>query len=421
MPPCPLQDPDGRRLMDKKVLFAQALAAAIRGGRVNWDGECGQQEWKELFHLAQQHHVVSLILEAVYACPDFCCAEQSLWKREAMLRSAGQTARSAAFEEIYGALLRAGLQPVVMKGIVCRRLYPNPDHRISADEDLLLPMDQFSQAVTLLEEFDWKKLDLQASVDQDYEIGMVSPQGLLLELHKTLFSPDGAAVESCNLFFDRVHENAVPVDSFLTMCPHDHMLYLLLHAYKHMIHSGFGLRQVCDILLWAERYGVDIDWNGLWEQCSRVRCLKFAQTVFAVAREYLGFDPEKAKMGSLPENLPCRELMDDLLQAGAFGTATGSRVHSATITLQAVEADRSGKKTTLLRSLFPKREDLQGRYTYLRNHAWLLPLAWGCRLAGYAWENVFDGKDNSPVESVKLGESRKALLQKLDIMDERTP
>ena len=57
--------------MDKRVLFAQALAAAIRGDRVNWDGVCGQQEWKDLFLLAQQHRVVPLILEAVYACPDF--------------------------------------------------------------------------------------------------------------------------------------------------------------------------------------------------------------------------------------------------------------------------------------------------------------------------------------------------------------
>ena len=87
--------------MDKRVLFAQALAAAIRGDRVNWDGVCGQQEWKDLFLLTQQHRVVPLILEAVYACPDFGSAEQPVWKREAMMHSANQTTRTAVFEEIF--------------------------------------------------------------------------------------------------------------------------------------------------------------------------------------------------------------------------------------------------------------------------------------------------------------------------------
>ena len=403
--------------MDKRVLFAQALAAAIRGDRVNWDGVCGQQEWKDLFLLTQQHRVVPLILEAVYACPDFGSAEQPVWKREAMMHSANQTTRTAVFEEIYGTLTHADLQPVVMKGIVCRRLYPNPDQRISADEDLLLPSDQFAKAVALLQEFGWRKLDPQASPDQDFEIGMLSPQGLLLELHKMPFSPDGIAVESCNAFFDHVHENAVHDDGLLTMCPHDHMLYLLLHGYKHLIHSGFGLRQVCDILLWAERHGSKIRWDVLWEQCDRVRCLKFAQTVFAVAQVYLGFDPQKAQMGSLPENLPCQDLMEELVQAGIFGTATGSRIHSASITLHAVEADRMGERRSVLRTVFPKRADLEGRYLYLRKHPILLPVAWCSRLGQYALEVLRPRQNNSPAESLALGAKRKQLLQSLDIID----
>lgn len=31
----------------------------------------------------------------------------------------------------------------------------------------------------------------------------------------------------------------------------DHLFYLICHALKHFYHSGFGIRQVCDILLFA--------------------------------------------------------------------------------------------------------------------------------------------------------------------------
>ena len=36
------------------------------------------------------------------------------------------------------------MQPLVMKGIVCRSLYPKPDLRPSGDEDLLIPEKDFA-------------------------------------------------------------------------------------------------------------------------------------------------------------------------------------------------------------------------------------------------------------------------------------
>ena len=37
------------------------------------------------------------------------------------------------------------LTPLIVKGIVCRDLYPNPDLRTSNDEDLYIPRDQFGR------------------------------------------------------------------------------------------------------------------------------------------------------------------------------------------------------------------------------------------------------------------------------------
>ena len=406
--------------MDKMMLITQALAAAIRGNGVNWDGVCQGQDWQQLLTLAREHRIVPLVLEAVYRCPDFLAAEEQLknaWKREAKAISAGQIVRSAAFVEVYGELRRAGLQPLVMKGMLCRRLYPNPDQRASADEDLLLQPAQFARAVTLLQEMGWNKVNPKASRDRDFEIGMVSPQGLLLELHQAPFSCDVAAEERYNRFFEKVHDQVENADGLLTMCSQDHMLYLLLHACKHFIHSGFGLRQVCDILLWAEQYGGQIDWSVLWEQCRQVHCLKFAQTVFAAAEAYLGFHPEKACLGEIPKNLPCEALMDDLLQAGIYGYSSGSRIHSATVTLHAVEAQHHGKKPSVMRSVFPGCKDLQGRYGYLQRHSWLLPVAWCSRWMRYAVELCSSGKENTPTESIKVGARRTELLRKLDIIE----
>ena len=46
-----------------------------------------------------------------------------------------QTVRSAEFSDLYHKLRSAGLHPIVVKGQLCSRLYPQTDHRISADDD----------------------------------------------------------------------------------------------------------------------------------------------------------------------------------------------------------------------------------------------------------------------------------------------
>ena len=37
------------------------------------------------------------------------------------------------------------------------------------------------------------------------------------------------------------------------MCDEDLLVYLCIHMAKHFINSGFGIRQVCDVLLLVEQ------------------------------------------------------------------------------------------------------------------------------------------------------------------------
>lgn len=55
-----------------------------------------------------------------------------------------QVSRTALFLSDEKELAQLGVQPLVMKGIVCRNLYPKPDLRPSGDEDLLIPEKDFA-------------------------------------------------------------------------------------------------------------------------------------------------------------------------------------------------------------------------------------------------------------------------------------
>lgn len=126
-------------------LFLEALRAGIRGQRVAWK-ERSMQEWSGVFALADMHHVLPLVYEAVAECRAAALADRVMFAkvREKSLRlMALQRTITEEFLELYAHLQQMGVKPLAVKGIVCRSLYPNPDVRLSADEDLLIPKEQF--------------------------------------------------------------------------------------------------------------------------------------------------------------------------------------------------------------------------------------------------------------------------------------
>lgn len=59
-------------------------------------------------------------------------------KRQVMKQVMQQTVQTSEFMPLNQKLQAAGITPLVVKGIICRNLYPRPDHRRSGDGDVLI-------------------------------------------------------------------------------------------------------------------------------------------------------------------------------------------------------------------------------------------------------------------------------------------
>ena len=70
---------------------------------------------------------------------------QQFWKGDTIDQAGNQARKSILFLMLFDKMRQNGLTPLIVKGIVCRDLYPNPDLRISNDEDLYIPRDQFGK------------------------------------------------------------------------------------------------------------------------------------------------------------------------------------------------------------------------------------------------------------------------------------
>lgn len=404
--------PTTMTLTATETQFLHIAKAAVSGGELPTEAV----DWPAMFTLANQQKLLPILFEAVRKTP---AAGESTplfaaIKQQVIGQVLNQTVRSAEFADLYRSLRDAGLHPVVVKGQLCSRLYPLRDHRISADDDLFIPEGEFfacHQALLANGLTTDTPADELPTADEVSYTKKDSP--LYIELHRHLFDSAQDAHDELNHFFADIAP--VEVDGFLTMPPHEHLLYLILHAYKHFVYSGIGLRQFCDIGLWARAYHDRIDWQRLHDQCAGVHAATFAVAAFRIARTYLGIDFDLP--GLWDGDVDVEPLLHDTLCGGVYGSNSYTRLHSSTVTLNAVKASRTGGKSSVLRTVFPKRAYLERRYPYLKKRPYLLPVAWVQRIVHYAGER--SGADNSASGSIKLGKERIELMKRYGIMDEK--
>ena len=398
-------------------LFLRALRCALRGEKA--DMALSREEWAALMELAQAHKVLPMILEAVHSCPGLQSLGEELpaLKRKVRYQVMAQTQRTGEFLTLNRKLLDRGMKPLVVKGLICRELYPNPDQRPSGDEDVLVSPEQFGQCCEILRELGLESGPEQADA---YEIPFRKPGSYLyIELHRQLFPPEAEAYGHWNRFFegvfDRAAELELPGSRVLTMAPTDHLFYLICHAFKHFLHSGFGIRQVCDIVLFAEKYGGEVEWQRIFDNCEAIRAVKFAAAIFRIGEKHLGSTVPGMFRAVEVDEMP---MLTDLLLGGLYGDTTLSRKHSSSITLDAMAAEKQGKRPRngVMVSVFPSAEKLAGKYPYLKQHPWLLPLAWGQRIWRYSRETR-TAADSSAAEALRIGTERVELMRLYDILD----
>lgn len=377
-------------LTTTETQFLHIARAAISGSDLSIE----KVDWPAVFALAGQQKLLPILFEAARATPAAGenAALFAVTKQQVIGQVLNQTVRSAEFADLYHKLRAAGLHPIVVKGQLCSRLYPLKDHRISADDDLYIPDAEF---MTCHEQLLVNGLTTDTSADELPTADEVSytkdGSPLYIELHRHLFDSAEDAHDELNHFFADL--KPVEIDGLLVMPPHEHLLYLILHAYKHFVRSGIGLRQFCDIGLWARAYHVEIDWQRLHEQCESVHAATFAAAAFRIARDYLGIDFDLPMPWDA--SIDVEPLLHDTLCGGVYGSNDLTRLHSSTVTLNAVKASRTGEKSSVLRTVFPNREYLERRYPYLKS----VPIC--CRSHGCSALRTMPAK-SSPEQATAL-------------------
>lgn len=387
--------------MDTKEIFLDCVSAALTGRSAAVLDDC---DWDALLKLCHEQKLTAV----VYAAAFQTAGKHGAWRADAMRDVALQTQRSAAFCELCRELSARGLQPLVVKGILCRETYPDPDARISSDEDLYVPAPEYPRFhQTMLElGFDAEDPDMKNAHELRYY-----RNGLMIEGHWELFPQDNTALNALNALSDGFWTRSVMREvagvSMRVLDDTDHMTFLLLHLFKHFINSGAGVRQICDVAQWSKAYPVD--WTRVQDAMRLAHAEVFAGAVFDAGERFFGMQ--------YPAGWPradCGALIDDAIDGGVYGSATMSRKHSGSMTLAAVEdQERASGFRSLARTIFPNRAVMESSYPWVKKSAALMPAAWTLRIVKYLGTR---GADNTASESMKIGAERLKLMRHYQIL-----
>jgi len=386
---------------------------------------------EELFLMAQKHQMTAAVYEQIrgdriWQTADYRVLFQS-WKRSTIRDVMLQVQRAEGFLAVYEKLCATEIKPLVVKGFICRNMYSKPDYRISGDEDILVSRGDFAKCDEILRQAGFQRPEPEGE-GLPYEIPYVNTaNGVYIELHFSLFPESSDAYGHLNEEFALVHEHCICEEiqgkKIWTLGPTEHLFYLICHSFKHFLHSGFGLRQVCDMVMMAERWGERIDWNDLQERLGRLNMKTYWDALVQIGVEYFGFSYAKAcyPVYLRNEQVDCGMLLEDLLDSGIYGDSSMERKHSSNMTLTAAAGGKANTAASLKNSLFPDEEYMQKSFPWLKKCPWLLPVAYGIRICRYL--KVSDRKNGSEDgakdqrSSVQIGVERVELLRQYDIIE----
>lgn len=426
----PFNGGEGQNQMDLQKKLPQVLGAHMQGTPIAWEEAYTPEEWRQLLDAAVAHRVLPMVVETIHQHPSFLHAEAadaevfSAYRVETKRQVMVQTRRTAELAVLLSQLAERGIHPIVAKGIVCRDLYPMPDARPSGDEDLFIPPSQVEECDEVLCAIGFRRLSSQQAVEERRDLAYHSKFGkLYVEVHTELFASDSALYGTYNVLFDGWEARAdhrLVAGMTLRVPEHtDHLLYLFLHAFKHFVRNGVGLRQVIDCTQYANIFGAQVDWGRLQAACRRVRAEDFVRALLEIGRRYFGLCDQGAHIP--PEwqtyEVDPAALLEDLVIGGVYGKGGAEYASGGIFTANAVVAAQKGKAKkpvmAFLKAVFLPRRLMASMYGYLERYPVLLPVAWVQRAVDRVKR---PGSIKGMWEGYQYGEKRIALMKQYRVI-----
>ena len=378
--------------------FVDILSAGIRGKAA--DKIYDNVDWDEVIDLANKHKVegiVYLALRKSNLVSKIGEKRINLLKQKAAITGIGQSRHISGLSTVLNKITEENIPLIVLKGLVVRDFYPQPDQRTMSDADILVHKDDVEKVKQLLIDMGYIFLeDHKAS----HHIALVHHKYPVVELHWNLFKRDGFSNELEHyerLIWKRAIKVNVGETEVLSLSYEDLALHLCMHMAAHLASTGFGVRQLCDLVLLVEKKGEEIDWNSFIMKARMYGFEKFNLIMFLLCKELFYMEvPKELEVKSVNNKKYVSALIDEIFEAGVHGKKEMSNQFATQVAFNFEDKDSNatlGAIKRYFRFIFPRIDDMSDKYSYAKKFKILAPIAWIHHLFAGIFTSEYSFKD----------------------------
>lgn len=398
------------------------LSAAIRKKNVKFKSD-EKINWNEVLEESEAHKVTPLIYSSINRAEALNIMDESTLstlKKNVFKSSITQSSHIKNVASVLERFNNAGIPIIVLKGLVVRDYYPIPDLRTMCDADVLVHEEDLEKVSALMISLGFN----QIKEKDDHGAHIVFYKGsTVFEVHWTLIND--RFFKGDKSLEDKLWDDAMDVTvggvKTKSLSLEDLAVHLCTHMAVHLAYSGFGVRQLTDLVVLVERKGHLIDWKAFLNKSKECGVYTFAIAIFNICNRLFDMEmPKEIKGEKNIKNKYIEQLIQDIFDSGVHGKKSNDRVFAAEFAFDQGEGAADGSVSIIkkfMKLLFPPISQMSDKYNYAKKFILLAPIAWIHHLIeGILNKDYnFSSKMKMATSTVSVANKRNKLLKELEL------
>lgn len=404
----------------KQIIYM--LSAAIRKKNVKFRSD-EKINWNEVLEESEAHKVTPLIYSSINRAEALNIMDESTLstlKKNVFKSSITQSSHIKNVASVLERFNNAGIPIIVLKGLVVRDYYPIPDLRTMCDADVLVHEEDLEKVSALMISLGFN----QIKEKDDHGAHIVFYKGsTVFEVHWTLIND--RFFKGDKSFEDKLWDDAMDVTvggvKTKSLSLEDLAVHLCTHMAVHLAYSGFGVRQLTDLVVLVEKKGHLIDWKAFLNKSKECGVYTFAIAIFNICNRLFDMEmPKEIKGEKNIKNKYIEQLIQDIFDSGVHGKKSNDRVFAAEFAFDQGEGAADGSVSIIkkfMKLLFPPISQMSDKYNYAKKFILLAPIAWIHHLIeGILNKDYnFSSKMKMATSTVSVANKRNKLLKELEL------
>lgn len=339
-------------------------------------------DWNELINLSRKHKIEGLIYSALNKAELLENIDEDKvkdLKKEVFFTGVTQISNMSKLEKVFNEFSKENMPVIVLKGLVVREYYPQPEQRSMSDADIFVKAKDINKSKKILIDLGYTEIDAEAS----HHIKYIKSGYPMIELHWHVMKRDGFSDE-LDLFEDDIWDRTIEVKvkgaKVLSLGYEDLALHLCMHMAAHLAASGFGVRQIADLVLLVEKKGHLIDWTLFINKAEEFGFKKFIIIMFKICNILFSMDiPKEMAVYKIDDEEMFESLISTIFDGGVYGKKDMASNFANQVAFNYKGKDSNatiGAIRRYFRFIFPSIETMSDKYSYARKIRILTPIAW---------------------------------------------